>query len=119
MMGIGKGARGVTQFHLPPLQSRDLDIAGGLGPTRYWPKLRCNAQGQDCATGDGWGPHGCNSTRGCAPPLDTKLEGTFGVEGKPCNLQAGELDGCDFLDFSLVDGFTVPFKFDVYGECKS
>jgi len=108
-----------TQFKLPALQSLDVHITGGLGSTRYWPKLRCNAQGMDCAMGDGWGPMGCNSSHGCAPPLDTKLEGTFGIAGKPCNLQKGQLDGCDFIDFSLVDGYTVPFKFEVYGDCKS
>jgi len=105
---------------LDPLQSHDLKIPSNLSSTRYWPKLRCNSRGSECSIGDSGGPgQKCDHTLGCAPPLDTKFEGTFGLEGKTCNLGSGETDGCDFVDVSLVDGFTVPFKFDIYGDCKA
>lgn len=42
----------------------------------------------------------------CAPPVDTKFEGTF------------DSGGFDFVDMSLVDGWTLPFKLTLSGgEC--
>ncbi|CAK0805874.1 unnamed protein product, partial [Prorocentrum cordatum] len=43
---------------------------------------------------------------GCAPPVDTKFEASFGGPGE-----------LDWVDMSLVDGWTLPFKFEMQGTC--
>lgn len=51
--------------------------------------------------------------------MDTKFEATFGQSGQPCDPSAREYAGCDWLDMSLVDGFTLPFKLQIWGDCKA
>jgi len=87
---------------------------GGLSATRFWPKLGCDETGNHCAIGDSGGPaEGCviripgkddNYTQ-CAPPVDTKFEASFAPPG----------GGFDVVDMSLVDGYTLPFKFETSG----
>jgi hypothetical protein len=89
---------------------------GGLPATRYWPKIGCDASGSNCEVGDSGGPaEACviripgkedNYTQ-CAPPFDSKFEGTF----------APADNTKDTVDMSLVDGFTLPFKLEVSGDC--
>jgi hypothetical protein len=72
--------------------------------------MRCNDQGNSCLIGESGGPgQECTS---CAPPIDTKFEGTFGTEA-----------GIDWIDVSLVDGWTLPFKFKMTlkgnGKCNA
>lgn len=99
-------------------QSHDFAVPDGLSSTRFWPKFTCNEQGNACAIGDSGGPgQACDAKLGCGPPIDTKFEATFGHHGKPCNTSADEYAGCDFVDVSLVDGYTVPFKLIVRGDC--
>jgi len=75
---------------------------------RYWPKARCNAQGNSCELGESGGPEEiCNSTIGCAPPVDTKFEASF------------EQNGVDWVDVSLVDGWTLPFRFEMSNRCNA
>lgn len=91
--------------------------SAGLSATRYWPKLGCDAAGNNCDVGESGGPgEGC-VTRGlgaaddysrCAPPIDSKFEGTFAAPDAPDR---------DTVDMSLVDGFSLPFKFEVNGNC--
>lgn len=110
----------MNNVKIVPRGSHDFAVTGNSTSVRYWPKARCNSDGRECTIGDSAGPdHMCGNARGCAPFLDTKFKGTFGIEGKPCSLVDGESDGCDFVDVGLVDGYTVPFKFKVYGDCKS
>mmetsp|Transcript_83318 Transcript_83318/g.165398 ORF Transcript_83318/g.165398 Transcript_83318/m.165398 type:complete len:616 (-) Transcript_83318:69-1916(-) len=79
-----------------------------IAGTRYWPKARCNAHGNDCELGESGGPdETCNNTIGCAPPVDTKFEASF------------EQNGVDWVDVSLVDGWTLPFKFEMSNRCNA
>lgn len=88
-------------LRLDPGKHHDFNTSDGLSATRYWPKMRCNSSGDLCLIGESGGPgQECNETMGCAPPIDSKFEGTFGTE-----------DGIDWIDVSLVDGWTLPFEF--------
>jgi len=51
---------------------------GGLASSRFWPKWSCDASGQACAIGQSGGPGEACGTDGCAPPVDSKFEATFG-----------------------------------------
>jgi len=53
----------------------------------------------------------------CAPSIDTKFAATFGDPNQPCQDGVG-VQGCDFVDMSVVDGWTLPFKFKVSGTCS-
>ncbi|CAJ1358421.1 unnamed protein product [Effrenium voratum] len=47
---------------------------------------------------------------------------SFGENGAPCNPQTPggvEMKGCDYVDISLVDGWTLPVKLDVHGDCRA
>eukprot|EP00746_Dinoflagellata_sp_MGD_P015134 gnl/MRDRNA2_/MRDRNA2_133513_c0_seq1.p1 gnl/MRDRNA2_/MRDRNA2_133513_c0~~gnl/MRDRNA2_/MRDRNA2_133513_c0_seq1.p1 ORF type:complete len:379 (+),score=61.15 gnl/MRDRNA2_/MRDRNA2_133513_c0_seq1:92-1228(+) len=100
--------------------SHDFTILDGMSATRYWPKMRCDEQGNHCALGGSGGPsESCDPVHGCAPPVDTKFEATWGVVGQPCNQSAKENKGCDYFDTSLVDGFTLPFKMIIGGDCSA
>jgi hypothetical protein len=91
-------------IRLEPGAHFDFATPDGLAGTRYWPKMRCNPDGNDCAIGESGGPgENCNSESGCAPPVDTKFEASFNANGE------------DWVDISLVDGYTLPFKFEMRG----
>jgi len=83
---------------------------GGLSATRYWPKIGCDESGNHCTIGDSGGPsEGCNSDGNytqCAPPADSKLEATFEAPGYSAR---------DTVDMSVVDGYSLPFKFETSG----
>lgn len=76
-----------------------------LPGTRFWPKMGCNADGQECEIGDSGGP-GQTCHNGCAPPVDSKFEATWNS------------NGVDWWDTSAVDGFTLPYKVEVSGSCS-
>eukprot|EP00931_Biecheleriopsis_adriatica_P115560 TRINITY_DN91343_c0_g1_i1.p1 TRINITY_DN91343_c0_g1~~TRINITY_DN91343_c0_g1_i1.p1 ORF type:complete len:367 (+),score=61.13 TRINITY_DN91343_c0_g1_i1:34-1134(+) len=106
---------------IEPGKGQWFNTPDGLTGTRYWPKMFCNEDGDDCLLGGSGGPsescvHGQDYSR-CAPPIDTKFEATFGHSGERCDpLSSG---GCDFIDISLVDGFTLPFKLTPWGgKCR-
>lgn len=93
--------------------------AGGQASARYWPKKGCDVTGQNCTMGQSSPP--CPAT-GCQPPLDSKLEATWG-----CTLankdQCGKTpQGVRMLDTfwnsSGVDGYTFPFTVAVTGGDK-
>ena len=50
--------------------------------TRFWPKYNCNESGLNCAFGESGGPGLPCPPNGCSPPIDTKLEATFGSNGR-------------------------------------
>jgi len=115
---------------IEPLQHRDFQTSDNLKAMRYWPKMGCDTQGGNCAIGDSGGPEEACVIRNpgvgddysrCAPPVDSKFEASFGVNGKPCNPQTPggtEMLGCDYLDISLVDGYTLPLKLEIDGDCR-
>jgi hypothetical protein len=47
----------------------------GLASTRLWPKSGCDTSGNNCTIGQSSDP--C-PTEGCAPPVDSKIEATWG-----------------------------------------
>jgi len=105
---------------IKPGEYHDFEVDDNLQSTRYWPKMRCDAEGNACLLGGSGGPgESCSGAYGCGPPVDTKFEATFGQTGKPCNTSAQEYKGCDWLDMSLVDGFTLPFKLQIWGDCAA
>jgi len=117
--GVGPDAQNIK---IEPLQSYDFQVYDNLKATRYWPKYRCDSSGNGCELGGSGGPGQiCDKMVGCSPAIDSKFEATFGEAGKPCNTTwpPGEYAGCDWLDISFVDGFTVPFKLNIKGDCQS
>jgi len=90
-----------------------------LQATRYWPKMRCNSQGNMCKLGGSGGPEQLCDEVGCAPPVDTKFEATFGDNSLQCNPIQQEYTGCDYVDVSMVDGWTLPFKLEAVGNCRT
>jgi len=92
---------------LCPGESHTFHTPNGLSGTRYWAKMRCNSIGDECEIGESGGPgETCNSQIGCAPPVDTKFEASFGA------------NGVDWVDVSLVDGWTLPFNFKMSKQCR-
>ena len=121
-VGIGPGPQ---NYGIEPGGSLTFDETetDGLAGSRYWPKMGCDANGDNCALGGSGGPgQGCTKKTpdysSCAPPIDTKFEATWGRKGQPCNPATNTMTGCDFIDVSLVDGFTLPFKLEILaGTC--
>mmetsp|Transcript_12046 Transcript_12046/g.28279 ORF Transcript_12046/g.28279 Transcript_12046/m.28279 type:complete len:388 (-) Transcript_12046:64-1227(-) len=107
---------------IEPLQFHDFETGDGLKSTRYWPKMACDEQGNNCGLGGSGGPQelcvGTGDYKRCAPPIDTKFEASFGVTGQPCNPATNQMQGCDYVDVSLVDGWTLPFRLELQGECE-
>jgi len=91
-------------------------IPDGLASTRFWPKMFCNGNGQECLLGDSGGPGQQCAGIGCAPPVDSKFEATWGKAGGDC---ATDAHSCDWWDTSGVDGFTLPYKVELSDSCKS
>lgn len=82
------------QVELAAGQFHDYDIpVGGLASARFWPKLGCDAGGQDCRIGD-------------EPPIDSKFEVTFAAIGSA---------EATYYNLSLVDGYTLPFAVNPVG----
>lgn len=114
-------------LRIDPLQHYDFSTPDNLFATRFWPKVGCDAQGGHCTVGDSGGPgeacvQGGYDYSQCAPPVDTKFEASFGINGQPCDPSfpgGSKLLGCDHIDLSLVDGFTLPVKLTIDGDCNS
>ena len=106
----------------------------GLAATRFWPKFGCDDDGADCTIGGSGGPGESCSAAGCAPPVDSKFEATFGcllpMEGPRKDRKAGAcapnpsapaepIGPIDWWDVSQVDGWTLPYAVKVVGKCPS
>jgi hypothetical protein len=100
----------------------------GLAGMRFWPGLGCDGTGNNCAIGQSGGPVVDGFTcpaGGCAPPVDSKFEGTFGcltsVPSSQCQANPSNpllrLPVVDSWDTSNVDGFTVPYRVKVLDSC--
>jgi len=124
-IAAGNGGPDGQNVRIDPGEARDFATPDGLSATRYWPKMGCDAEGDHCALGGSGGPgQACvrrppevkkDNYSNCAPPVDTKFEGTFGRPDQPCTDAAAQ--GCDYVDVSLVDGWTLPFELKVHGAC--
>lgn len=112
-----------ADFEVPALSSAAAD-AGGRGPQRpvlrFWPRFGCNGRGEHCIVGaTAEQSMNCRGQRKCPRPLvDTKFEASFGRLGAPCNTSADQWLGCDIIDVGLQDGFTVPFRLKIRGDCR-
>lgn len=122
-VGVGPGPQNVKIMPSAAFSFTEA-VTDGLAGARYWPKMGCDPQGNNCALGGSGGPtQSCVRNGGdysrCAPPVDTKFEATWGRAGQPCNPAVpSQMAGCDSVDMSLVDGWTLPFKLEVLsGTC--
>lgn len=96
----------------------------GLASTRFWPKWGCDENGQECRIGGSGGPGESCITKGCAPPIDSKFEASFGClkpDASECASNPSDptvkLGPDDWWDVSQVDGWTLPYKVEVFGSC--
>jgi len=94
--------------------------AAGQPSTRFWVKKGCDADGQNCAWGQNSDP--CPAA-GCAPPVDSKIESTWGCtlsDQSQCNSTSqGDLITDTYFDTSAVDGYTLPYTVTVSGNTLS
>lgn len=103
----------------------------GLAGFRWWPGYGCDSTGNNCRIGQSGGPSVDGFTCpawGCAPPIDSKFEGTFGclssVSPALCQINPSDprhspLPDTDSWDTSGVDGFTLPYRVRVVsGTCS-
>lgn len=112
-----QGFPGSALVHLDKGKSHDYDIpAEGLASTRFWPKMLCDSDGNNCRVGQSSPPCGTN---GCAPPVDSKLEATWGCTLKDHTKCGKTPQGITMIDTywnaSAVDGYTLPFTMAVRG----
>jgi hypothetical protein len=129
--GNGGGTLSAPNRHMLPGTGSfiEYDIPDkGLAGLRVWPGFGCDGAGQNCRIGASGGPatlgFTCPAGIGCAPPVDSKWEGTFGcIPGIPdsqCQNNpsgSGPLGRGDFWNSSFVDGYTVPMRVNVVGHC--
>jgi hypothetical protein len=91
--------------------------AAGLASTRFWPKTGCDANGNNCKMGQSSPP--CPAA-GCAPPVDSKIEATWGClfsDPSKCasTPQGHKIDMTTWWNASAVDGYTLPYTISVTG----
>ena len=121
-----------NRYRLPaPGSFIEYDIPDkGLAGVRFWPGLGCDADGHNCQVGASGGPatmgFTCPAPIGCAPPVDSKFEGTFGCLSSisPGSCQVNPSDGrplgrLDWWNTSMVDGYTLPVRVRVVGTCPA
>ena len=91
--------------------------AAGLASTRFWAKTGCDASGQNCEMGQNSDPCPAKGATGCAPPVDSKFEATWGCtlsDQTNCAINPSDptkrLPAVTSWDTSAVDGYTLPFK---------
>lgn len=100
----------------------------GLPSMRFWPGFGCDANGQNCRVGASGGPANLGFTcppGGCAPPIDSKFEASFGcipgVADGDClknpSAPTQPIGRGDWWNSSFVDGYTAPMKVQVRGTC--
>ena len=83
----------------------DYKVNESVAATRFWPKYNCDTDGLNCAFGESGGPGLPCPPKGCSPPIDTKLEATF-----------GDANGLDWYNASQVDGWSLPFEMEF--DCR-
>jgi hypothetical protein len=102
----------------------------GLASMRWWPGYGCDGAGHNCRIGASGGPASLGFTcpaGGCAPPIDSKFEATFGCitgiasgscQGNPSGGGA-PLGRNDWWNSSAVDGYTSGVRLRVNGYCPT
>lgn len=94
--------------------------SAGLASTRLWPKTGCDENGNNCTIGQSLAP--CPSG-GCPPPVDSKIEATWGCmlsDSTQCAMTPqGNKIGDTYWNMSAVDGYTLPFTAFVIGNTIS
>ena len=134
LIGSGGGSLSMPTPHQTLLHSNgfiDYPIPDiGLAATRFWPGYGCDATGNNCTIGQSGGPSSDGFTcpaAGCAPPIDSKFEGTFGClpsvpsamcQNNPSASPPMPLPQSDSWDTSMVDGFTLPYRVRVLDSCS-
>lgn len=87
----------------------------GQASTRFWPKTGCDSTGQNCTIGQSSDP--CTN---CPPPVDSKLEATWGCslsdQTKCAYTPQGDRIGDTYWNMSAVDGYTLPFTATITGN---
>ena len=113
------GAGGAVTYNIPDK---------GLASMRFWPAYGCDGAGNNCRVGASGGPASLGFTcpaAGCAPPIDSKFEATFGCitgiaagscQGNPSG-GGSALGRNDWWNTSAVDGFTSGYQVRVNGYC--
>mmetsp|Transcript_14028 Transcript_14028/g.23243 ORF Transcript_14028/g.23243 Transcript_14028/m.23243 type:complete len:330 (-) Transcript_14028:230-1219(-) len=97
----------------------------GLSSTRFWAKWGCDDLGQSCKIGQSGGPGESCGAQGCAPPVDSKFEASFGCLKKASHCAVNpsapseQLGHVDWWDVSQVDGWTLPYRVDLFGACDA
>lgn len=76
-----------------------------LEATRFWPKIGCDASGNNCKLGQSMPP--CPAG-GCQPPIESKFEATWAA--KNCPTDKPDANCLTWYNASQVDGYTLPFK---------
>jgi hypothetical protein len=131
LTGNGGGTLNAPNRHLLASSgsSIEYDIPDkGLAGVRVWPGMGCDGNGHNCKMGASGGPPSlgftCPAGIGCAPPIDTKWEGSFGcmpnIPSSQCQVNpsgAGVLGRNDWWNTSMVDGYTTPVRVRVLGNC--
>jgi len=82
-----------------------------VAATRFWPKMGCDSNGEDCSMGSSGGPGQACPEGGCAPPVDSKFEATF--------WDFNTAERVDWWDTSGVDGYTLPYKLELDSNCPA
>jgi len=103
---------------LAPGAHQDYEIPDeGLASTRFWPKTGCDDTGQNCTIGQSSDP--CPAA-GCVPPVDSKLEATWGCtlsdQSQCAYTPQGDRIVDTYWNTSAVDGYTLPFTATVTGN---
>ena len=93
----------------------------GLASTRFWPKKGCDDDGNNCEWGQSSDP--CPTGIGCAPPVESKLEATWGCtladQTQCASTPQGDQITDTYFDTSAVDGFTFPYAVTVSGNTRA
>jgi hypothetical protein len=101
----------------------------GLAGMRFWPGFGCDGGGNNCRIGASGGPVEFGFTcppEGCAPPIDSKFEASFGCikgitdaqcQSNPSGAAGAVLGRNDWWNASAVDGYTSGVQIKVAGYC--
>jgi len=94
----------------------------GRASDRFWAKKGCDANGDNCEIGQSSNPCPAANAAGCAPPVDSKLEATWGcllANASQCAVNPSDTTQRltdTYFNTSAVDGYTLPYTVAVSGN---